>query len=190
MKKALLTSAIIAGLSISSFTAHASGKHTLSLGYAQSNINMQIEGNKTKNMKDLDKDPRGLNLKYRYEINDNWGFISSVTQTKLKINYYAAHNRQLSVGNEDITYRSLMAGPTYRFNEYVSAYALIGAANVEGKARLTAQPSVSKKKTAVAYGTGLQFNPTSSIAVDVSYEYSDLSQAKAGTWTVGVGYHF
>ncbi|MBE8597119.1 Ail/Lom family outer membrane beta-barrel protein [Xenorhabdus sp. BG5] len=189
MKKALLTSAIIAGLSVSSLTAHASGKHTLSLGYAQSDMKAQIEGSES-NMKDLDKDPRGLNLKYRYEINDNWGFISSVTQTKLEINYYHPGNRQLSVGNGDITYRSLMAGPTYRFNEYVSAYALIGAAKVEGKARLTAQPSVSKKKTAVAYGTGLQFNPISSVAVDVAYEYSDLSQAKTGTWTVGVGYHF
>lgn len=188
MKKALLISAIVAGLSVTSLTAHASGKHTLSLGYAQSDMKMQIEGEEL-NLKDLDKAPRGLNLKYRYEINDNWGFISSVTQTKLKIKYYHYSNG-LDVGNEDITYRSLMAGPTYRFNEYVSAYALIGAANVEDKARMIAQPSVSKKKTAVAYGTGLQFNPTSSIAVDASYEYSDLSQAKAGTWTVGVGYRF
>ncbi|WP_411572093.1 hypothetical protein [Xenorhabdus nematophila] len=28
------------------------------------------------------------------------------------------------------------------------------------------------------------------MAVDVSYEYSHLKQAKAGTWTVGIGYHF
>ncbi|PHM62119.1 Ail/Lom family outer membrane beta-barrel protein [Xenorhabdus ishibashii] len=186
MKKALLTSAIVAGLSVSSFTASASGKHTISLGYAQSSMDMEVMGD-TLNLKDLNKDPRGLNLKYRYEINDHWGVIGSTTYTKLRIKYYPPSLVQSH--SEDITYKSLMAGPTYRFNEYISAYALIGAANIED--HLTAPIiEVSKDRTAVAYGAGLQFNPTSSIAVDVSYEYSTLDQAKAGTWTVGVGYHF
>ncbi|MBD2783337.1 outer membrane beta-barrel protein [Xenorhabdus sp. DI] len=185
MKKALLTSAIVAGLSISSFTANANDKHTISLGYAQSDLRMKTTVRDDLNLKDL-KDPRGLNLKYRYEINDNWGVIGSVTQTKLKIIYH--NDLANNIGNEDITYRSLVAGPTYRFNEYVSTYALIGAANV--KDHQTVQLDTSKKKTALAYGAGLQFNPISSVAVDVSYEYSDFNQAKAGTWTVGVGYHF
>ncbi|PHM73232.1 Ail/Lom family outer membrane beta-barrel protein [Xenorhabdus kozodoii] len=186
MKKALLSSAIVAGLSIVSLTADASGKHTISLGYAQSDIKMQVLGDDL-NLNDLNKDPRGLNLKYRYEINDNWGVIGSATYTKLKINYY--DYRWLAIGNEDITYKSLMAGPTYRFNEYASAYALVGAANIED--HFTASKlDMRKNKTAIAYGAGLQFNPFSNIAVDVAYEYADLNQAKTGTWVVGVGYRF
>ncbi|WP_411572092.1 Ail/Lom family outer membrane beta-barrel protein [Xenorhabdus nematophila] len=112
---------------MSSFTANANGKHTISLGYAQTNTKLKVMANNEK----PSKDPRGLNLKYRYEINDQWGVIGSVTQTKL--NLYYAPNRVDKRGrnaDEDITYRSLMAGSTYRFNDYISTYALIGAASI------------------------------------------------------------
>ncbi|MDX7991400.1 Attachment invasion locus protein precursor [Xenorhabdus sp. Reich] len=185
MKKALLVSAIAAGLSISSFTANANNTHTISLGYAQTNTKLKSMANKEVPL----KDPRGLNLKYRYEINDNWGVIGSVTQTKLSL-YYAPKpvDKRGRNADETITYRSLMAGSTYRFNDYMSAYTLLGVANIEDHQKTNS--NTSEKKTALAYGAGLQFNPISNVAVDVAYEYSHLKQAKAGTWTIGVGYHF
>ncbi|WP_237387623.1 Ail/Lom family outer membrane beta-barrel protein [Xenorhabdus sp. Sc-CR9] len=185
MKKALLVSAIIAGLSISSFTANANDKHTISLGYAQTSTKLKIIANNEK----PSKDPRGLNLKYRYEINDHWGVISSITQTKLNV-YYAPNpvNKKGRNADESITYRSLMVGSTYRFNDYISAYTLLGVANIKDHQKTNS--NTIEKKTALAYGTGLQFNPISNVAVDVAYEYSHLKQAKAGTWTVGIGYRF
>ncbi len=42
MKKVLLTSTIITGLSIASFTANASDKHTISVGYAQSDVKVLL----------------------------------------------------------------------------------------------------------------------------------------------------
>ncbi|MDC9588871.1 Ail/Lom family outer membrane beta-barrel protein [Xenorhabdus sp. XENO-10] len=184
MKKALLTSAIVAGLSIASFTANASGKHTISVGYAQSDVKLKLEGDK------LDKNPKGVNLKYRYEINDNWGVISSFTLTREEEKMFLGNIGKLT---REITYRSWMAGPTYRFNEYVSTYALIGAANIEDYktgSGLGVYMTDRENKTAVAYGAGLQFNPISNVAVDVTYEYSDLEKAKVGTFVVGVGYRF
>ncbi|MEQ1975849.1 Ail/Lom family outer membrane beta-barrel protein [Xenorhabdus sp. SGI240] len=189
MKKVLLTSAIVAGLSIASFTANASGKHTISVGYAQSDVKMKLEGDK------LDNEPKGVNLKYRYEINDNWGVISSFTLTRegenQTLNSPIGHLGKLT---RDITYRSWMAGPTYRFNEYVSTYAMIGAANIDDHQTASGLGTYrirSENKSAVAYAAGLQFNPISNIAVDVAYEYSDLGdKAKVGTFVVGVGYRF
>ncbi|WP_338883083.1 Ail/Lom family outer membrane beta-barrel protein [Xenorhabdus sp. TH1] len=190
MKKVLLTSAIVAGLSIASFTANASGKHTISVGYAQSDVKMKLEGDK------LDKDPRGVNLKYRYEFNDNWGVIGSFTLTREGENQTLSSPTYGHLGKltRDITYRSWMVGPTYRFNEYVSTYALIGTANIDDHqtgSGLGVFTIHNENKSAVAYAAGLQFNPISNIAVDVTYEYSDLGdKAKVGTFVVGVGYRF
>ncbi|WP_340618397.1 Ail/Lom family outer membrane beta-barrel protein [Xenorhabdus entomophaga] len=185
MKKVLLVSAMIAGLSIASFTASANKKHTISLGYAQTSMTLKVMANNEK----PSKDPRGLNLKYRYEINDNWGVIGSVTQTKLNL-YYAPKpvNKKGRNADESITYSSVMAGSTYRFNDYISGYTLLGVANIKDHQKTLS--NTTEKKTALAYGAGLQFNPISNVAVDVAYEYSHLKQAKAGTWMVGVGYRF
>ncbi len=194
MKKTLLSSAIVAGLYMTSFTANASGEHTISVGFAQSDVKLKLEGDS------LGKDPKGFNLKYRYEVNDHWGVIGSFTLTRLdeKRDLDLDFRGQTLNMTRESTYRSWMAGPVYRFNEYVSTYALIGAAELRDS--LTASgPGVfgsrvsksrSKEKTAVAYGAGLQFNPTSNVAVDVTYEYSGLDSAKVGTFVVGVGYRF
>ncbi|CDG21783.1 Attachment invasion locus protein [Xenorhabdus poinarii G6] len=169
---------------MTSFTANASGEHTISVGFAQSDVKME-EGERL-----LGKDPRGLNLKYRYEVNDHWGVIGSFTLTRVDETLYLGNIAKL---NQEITYRSWMAGPAYRFNEYVSTYALIGAAKMSDFRTGSGFGTYSlhnEEKTAVAYGAGLQFNPISNVAVDVTYEYSGLDNAKVGTFVVGVGYRF
>lgn len=74
MNKTLLVSSLVACLSIASVNVYAEGKNSISVGYAQSHV--KEDGYK------LDKDPRGFNLKYRYEFNNNWGVIGSFAQTR------------------------------------------------------------------------------------------------------------
>ncbi|EQB99008.1 Ail/Lom family outer membrane beta-barrel protein [Photorhabdus temperata] len=184
MKRTLVASVVAVGLSVFAFAANASGESTISGGYAQSHV-------KTDN-KDFEKlfdgNPKGFNLKYRYELDNNFGVISSFTYTYLGYDYYQGGKK---VAESDMDYYSLMAGPTYRFNEYVSVYGMVGAAHgkVKGSNFITSQ-SDSKSKTSVGYGVGLQFNPMPNWTIDTSYEYSKLDELKIGTWVVGVGYRF
>ncbi|MDC9593201.1 Ail/Lom family outer membrane beta-barrel protein [Xenorhabdus sp. IM139775] len=192
MKKTLLIPAVAAGLSMFALAANAHEKHTISIGYAQSSMGS-----------DFEKDSKGTNLKYRYEFNDHWGIMGSFTITNQKANGSMSGLGATVNGSQDITYRSWMAGPSYRFNEYVSAYALLGAAEYHdfmtvsttsrntyaGIARTTTG-SKTTNETAATYSAGLQFNPIPNIAVDVSYERANFDVAKTGTWTIGVGYRF
>ncbi|WP_323836607.1 Ail/Lom family outer membrane beta-barrel protein [Photorhabdus africana] len=182
MKRTLVASVVAVGLSVFAFAANA-GESTISGGYAQSHA-------KFKDSK-IDDHPKGLNLKYRYELDNNWGVISSFTYTYLGYEFY---NGGRKVGKADMDYYSLMAGPTYRFNDYVSAYGLIGAAHrkAKGESFVSGYELLDHKgsKTSVAYGLGLQFNPVPNWTIDTSYEYSKLDDLKVGTWVVGVGYRF
>ncbi|ETS30633.1 attachment protein [Photorhabdus temperata] len=180
MKKTLVASVVAVGLSAFAFAANASGESTISGGYAQSHA--KFDGKKA------DDNPKGFNLKYRYELDNNFGVISSLTYTYLGYDYYRGGKK---VAESDMDYFSLMAGPTYRFNEYVSVYGMVGAAH--GKVKLSdyvGTMSGSKSKTSVSYGLGLQFNPMPNWTIDTSYEYSKLDELKIGTWVVGVGYRF
>ena len=90
-------------------------------------------------------------------------------------------------------YYSLVAGPAYRFNEYISAYGVLGLAHGTDSGSASyggSSISVDDSKTSVAYGAGLQFNVTPNIAIDAHYEYSKLGDFKIGTWILGAGYRF
>ncbi|OTA19830.1 virulence-related outer membrane protein [Xenorhabdus beddingii] len=185
MKKTLFISAILAGLSITSLTANANEHNTISVGYAQSKMSDE-------SFKEIFDKPKGFNLKYRYEFNDRLGIIGSYTRTE------KSYSNTVNNITGKVEYASLMAGPSYRFNEYVSAYALVGAAagKITGTQTTTflgrsyTVSTDSQDEASVAYGAGLQFNPHPNIAVDVSYEHAKPGDVKVGTWTVGVGYRF
>ncbi|MCE1787330.1 Ail/Lom family outer membrane beta-barrel protein, partial [Enterobacter hormaechei] len=107
----------------------------------------------------LDENPKGFNLKYRYELDNNFGVIGSFTLTHQGYDYYYGSSK---IGTGDLDYYSLMAGPTYRFNEYVSVYGLVGAAHRKVKGEFSAYGydfEYKESKTSAAYGLGLQFNP-------------------------------
>ncbi|PQQ28879.1 Ail/Lom family outer membrane beta-barrel protein [Photorhabdus hindustanensis] len=185
MKKALIASAVAVGLSVFTFAANA-GEHTVSGGYAQSHV--KVDGEK------LDENPKGFNVKYRYELDNNWGVISSFTLTHQGYDFYDYGGK---VGTADLDYYSLMVGPTYRFNEYVSVYGLVGAAHGKVKGETSALGVVydydfdyKESKTSAAYGLGLQFNPMPNWVIDASYEYSKVGNYKVGTWVIGAGYRF
>ncbi len=81
---------------------------------------------------------------------------------------------------------SVMAGPSVRVNEWLSAYAMAGVAysrvstfsgdylrvtDNKGKTHdvLTGSDDGRHSNTSLAWGAGVQFNPTESVAIDVAY---------------------
>ncbi|WP_193014578.1 MULTISPECIES: Ail/Lom family outer membrane beta-barrel protein [Gammaproteobacteria] len=178
MKRNLFFAASALAISTFSFGVQAALDNTLSVGYAQSSI--KLDGNK------FADNPKGINFKYNHEFDNDWGVIGSLTYTKLTYNFYSRWGK---IGSTEIDYVSLTAGPSYRFNDYFSAYGLIGLghANQEDKYYYG---NDEYSKTSMAYGLGLQVNPIPNVAIDASYEYSKLDDAKFGTWVLGVGYRF
>lgn len=78
----IFSSWIMAALFIFPSLALAMENHTLSLGYAQTHLSALN--------KSASKDLHGLNLKYRYEFNSEWGILTSLTATR--------HDVQITVG--------------------------------------------------------------------------------------------
>lgn len=186
MKKISL--AVFVAASLASGAALADNQ-TVSLGYAQS---------KVENFKNI----RGVNAQYRYEWDSPLSVIGSFTYMSGDDDqkYYVDSD---SVKNHiDVKYYSLMAGPAYRINEYVSLYALGGVAHTKADVDTkwvnagdgyTQKDSLSEKSTSFAYGAGVQFNPTDELAVNVGYEgtNADIEGSHSiNGWNVGVGYRF
>lgn len=178
MKRKIFISASVLAISTLSFNAHALLDNTLSLGYAQSQI--KVNGEK------IDDNPKGVNIKYNHEFDNDWGVIGSLTYSKLTYNYY---NYWRKVGSTEINYFSLTAGPSYRFNDYFSAYGLIGFGHLYQESKYYNNYE-EYDKNSTAYGLGFQVNPLPNLAIDASYEYSKLNDAKFSTWVLGVGYRF
>ncbi|EMQ2632654.1 Ail/Lom family outer membrane beta-barrel protein [Salmonella enterica] len=140
-------------------------KNTVSIGYAYTDLSGWLSGN-----------ANGANIKYNWEdLDSGFGAMGSVTYTSADVNNYG-----YKVGDAD--YTSLLVGPSYRFNDYLNAYVMIGAANGHIKDNW----GNSDNKIAFAYGAGIQLNPVENIAVNASYEHTSFStdadsDVKAGT---------
>ncbi|HBD81019.1 MAG TPA: Ail/Lom family protein [Leclercia adecarboxylata] len=162
---------------------------TVSVGYAQSNV------------EDF-KNIRGVNVQYRYEWDSPVSLVGSFTYMSgdQDEHYYLFSD---SVKNHiEVKYYSLMAGPAYRLNEFVSLYALGGVARVKadghttwvnGGDYYTQRDGIDEKSTSFAYGAGVQFNATPDLAIHVGYEgtTADLGDDyDINGWNVGVGYRF
>ncbi|MEG1213701.1 MAG: Ail/Lom family outer membrane beta-barrel protein [Leclercia sp.] len=186
MKNISLAVLVAAGLMSGAALAD---NHTVSLGYAQSDV------------EDF-KDIRGVNLQYRYEWDSPLSVMGSFTYMSgdEDQHYYLASD---SVKNHvDVKYYSLMVGPAYRLNDFVSLYALGGFAHtkadgdtrwVNGGDGYTQTDSISEKSTSFAYGAGVQFNPTAELAINVGYEgtTTDIDGSRGiNGFNVGLGYRF
>ncbi len=70
----------------------------------------------------------GLNVKHRNEINDQWDWLGTVSYMKgdKKLDDRRIDPDLLGNIKRDTKYYSVMAGPTYRFNENVSVYGMVG----------------------------------------------------------------
>lgn len=178
MKKSILATLFMGAFMASGVVNAAPPQHTISGGYAQSSL--KAGGHS------LDDKPKGVNVKYRYEFDDNWGIASSFTYTGIKYDFYSAGSK---IGDAELDYYSLSAGPAYRINDYFSVYGLVGFAH--GRIENNVQWYLhTESKTSGVYGAGLQFNPFPNWVVDASYEYTKLGDVKVGTWTAGIGYRF
>lgn len=161
-------------------------------------------------------DLRGFNLKYRYEITDTWGVIASVSHASQEYKGNLNASKPVKPGSTSMTYAwpstqadssvkarylAVMAGPTYRLNDYVSGYAMLGGASARVEYVLNGRLNVAgesyrgslngnQNKTSLAYGVGLQFNPVKYITVDVAYEGSGSGDWKTSGFNVGLGYKF
>ncbi|WP_419962840.1 Ail/Lom family outer membrane beta-barrel protein [Pantoea vagans] len=165
--------------------------HTVTIGYAQS---------KVEDFKNI----RGVNVQYRYEWDSPLSFIGSFSYMKGDDSYSEQNTFSGSVEryNEKVEakYFSLMAGPAYRINDYVSIYGLMGVARtrVEDKAAYQSQyeqysGSYSESKTSFAYGAGVVINPVSNLSVSVGYEGTRVKYNEdfaINGFNIGIGYRF
>ncbi|EJA7721899.1 Ail/Lom family outer membrane beta-barrel protein [Salmonella enterica subsp. enterica serovar Benin] len=169
-----ITVAVLACLAVGSIGV-ANASQTVSVGYAQTEVNVTHSNQMP-----------GFNVKYHWEDdNSGAGVIGSFA--------YTTKNDSNDYSSGKLTYYSVTAGPSYRFNDYVNIYALLGLAygKIEEE---NAYLRYWESSTAFAYGAGVQFNPIENVAIDASYVYTQFSgdndNVGAGTWMLGVGYRF
>lgn len=116
------------------------------------------------------------------------------------------HNYLLSgysVNNRiNAKYYSLLVGPAYRINEYVSLYALGGVTYVKATGKMrwinvdddyVNHENISEKSTSFAYGLGVIFNPVDYLSINAGYEDTQANLNENNSingFNVGVGYRF
>lgn len=167
----------------------ATNEQTISLGYSQAKIE--------------DIKLNGVNLNYNYELNNNWGIVGSFTWMKGD-KYYAEEQDNdgfTSSAKADVKYISLLAGPSYRINNYASLYGLVGIAKTKldnqdyGTDDDYIESSYWKyKSTGIAWGAGIQLNPINNLAINIGYEGTKFNEndlkSKINGFNVGIGYRF
>lgn len=167
---------------IATSTSALANDHTVSVGYA--------------NVKVADIKLKGVNAKYRYEFGSPVSVVASATHASEKQDYYFVdQDGDDGEGTEKLTYSSLLVGPAYRFNDYVSLYGLVGIAKASYKDDgywydYVGTYNYKESKTAFAYGVGVEVNPIENLAVSVGYEGSKVLDERAKGFNVTVGYKF
>ncbi|ECU3284697.1 hypothetical protein DYO40_21895 [Salmonella enterica subsp. enterica serovar Javiana] len=185
MRKKILSSLILATAGLAVIPLAQADNHSISAGYAQGRV-------------EHFKDIRGVNLKYRYETEMPVGVMASFSYLSGKDDYTDGIPGNISWKDEvKATYWSLMAGPAVRVNEFVSFYALAGAGTAKAEVKehvsipsYSASADVSERKTGLAWGAGVQFNPVENVVIDVGYEGSKIGAMKLNGFNLGVGYRF
>ncbi|ENG2885091.1 Ail/Lom family outer membrane beta-barrel protein [Escherichia coli] len=161
-----------------------------------------------------DKPLQGINVRYRYEITDKLGVMSSFTWVRSKTSAKSIADIHPAGAGEatshvsartDIiaSYRSFLAGPVWRVNEYASLYAMAGAGMTKFSADLKISKNIkgskceplgdkrySKSKISFAGAVGGQFNLNETVVIDVTYEYSGYGQWHASGFCAGIGFKF
>ena len=159
----------------------AEHQSTLSAGYLQTHTDMP--GN---------DDLKGINVKYRYEFTDTLGLVTSFS-------YAGDKNRQLTRYSDTRWHEdsvrnrwfSVMAGMAYsRVSTFSGDY--LRVTDNKGKTHdvLTGSDDGRHSNTSLAWGAGVQFNPTESVAIDIAYEGSGSGDWRTDGFIVGVGYKF
>ncbi|EFE8086809.1 outer membrane beta-barrel protein [Escherichia coli] len=194
---AVILSAVVWQVAAATPASAAEHQSTLSAGYLHASTNAPGSDNLN-----------GINVKYRYEFTDTLGLVTSFS-------YAGDKNRQLTRYSDTRWHEdsvrnrwfSVMAGPSVCVNEWFSAYAVAGMAysrvstfsgdyirvtDNKGKKHdvLTGSDGSRHSNTSLAWGAGVQFNPTESVAIDIAYEGSGSGDWRTDGFIVGVGYKF
>lgn len=194
MKKTIIAVIVMAGPVLAAQSAIADSQ-TVSVGWAHSKI---------ESANSLD----GVNLSYRYEWNSPVSLMTSFTYMRGSDNnsWHDAWGDSYKQ-NVDTKYYSLLAGPAYRINEYVSVYGLIGGAHTKSDVDYKWRNSVggdqpgrhktihgSADSTNFAYAAGVSINPMENLAINVGYEGSSADiygdNYSINGFNIGVGYRF
>lgn len=156
------------------------------MGYAQS---------KVQDFKNI----KGVNAQYRYEWDSPISVIGSLSYMSGSVestDYVPFLDSSLKT-KENMKYWSVLVGPAYRFNDYVSAYVAGGLAHTKVKADIYLDDyhmDGSKRNNNFAYGAGIIVNPTENIVINAGYEGSRAHIAgekfNINGFNIGVGYRF
>lgn len=190
----LIVCVALATITGNAFAAVSS--NTLSLGYTHATVKTPDNGK---------HDLKGTNFKFRHEFSSWLGLMGSFTLAKNENNHngwYQGYGYDKDAGKwvqdklmygkvitEKQQYYSLSVGPSFRLNDYVSAYALAGASQTKSTVS-TRQGKISDKHTAISYSAGVQVNPVKNWAIDVAYEGSGSGDWSTSAFIIGVGYRF
>ncbi len=168
---------------------------TVSVGYAHAKIQDVVSLN-------------GFNLQYRYEWDSPLSIIGSFSyMTGDDRDAYHDARGEFYKTDFDAKYTSLLAGPAYRINDYVSVYGLLGVAytKISGTYEWrnnfgASEPdghldiSDSRHTTKFAYAAGVVINPMDNLSVGIGYEGSDAGFYKSNKsingFNVGIGWRF
>lgn len=182
MKKRMIGLALIGSAGLIFSQTGLAQTQTVGLGYAHMGL-------------DNEADLNGVHLHYRNEIDPDWGLIGSFTWATGKITSDPSRSA-------DVSYYSLMMGPSYRFNDWFSLYGMLGFDYVSVKGKTEdynkgQRIHVSGNSTGPAWGLGMIFNPTDSVAVNVGYEMgydrtnADFYSSRGfNGFNVSLGYRF
>lgn len=175
MLKKIIIGCALSSCTMISSTAIAS-EHSVSVGYAQSKVT---------NFNNI----KGVNLQYRYEWESPVSFVSSWT-------YMKGRESDPSI-DVDVKYYSLLAGPGYHVNDYLSFYALAGLAHTKASGKQYFPDSLSIKekvsKNSFAYGFGASVKPFENVSICLGYEGTSVKydeRVSFNGFNIGIGYHF
>ncbi|MQL47559.1 outer membrane beta-barrel protein [Photorhabdus khanii] len=179
MQKILLSCGAIFSVFAITLPAQAE-QHTASIGYAHV---------KPQDVKALN----GATLSYRYELDDQWGVLSSFTFAK------GDEKETTERQKIDTKYYSLMTGPTYRINDYISLYSQVGLSRMKLKWSDSDNNTNGKsEENALGWGAGFIVNPTTNTSITAGYEGSrfdikdgvDKYKISTNGFNISVGYRF
>lgn len=177
MKKLFSFAALMA---VASFHAQAAD-HTISLGYAQTDI------------KQFNDPLRGFTLKYRFEGNSPLGVMASWTGTADidTLSGIEPGAKLTTVSETTRSYGSLHIGPVFRFNPLVSSYATLGYSKFSLESKMVGKGTSKIEDDNFGLGGGLEFNVSRSFAVNTGVEYTQLlDDSRSLTYSLALGYRF
>lgn len=191
MNKNLLSCSLLSGLLLLPLTGAAT--HTLTLGTAQSRITQYNH-------------LRGINLKYRYEWDSALSLMTSVSWLKSVTDVERDRGYLYHASHTKLRQYSVLAGPAWRANQWLSIYALAGAAVTKAekkwvnvfvapiRLKYEYKHTDSSRSVVPVAALGVQLTPLKYLALDLSYEFSrpmilgDHVRGGAVTFSAGISF--